>query len=385
MSSVSSMFGSVAVQSHAEPALTQADHASNATAFAEGGAAQSLLSSGEKAVLMSLSDTFAANGLAGLAEGVAAAGLLSAYANPANGGSFLGGAYPSFASSVASQVATAFGSLLGGFAQRAADVIGGALTQDAATGLLESCRDSQRGLMGAVDQLFGAPNDANIDRVENAIANTDLSRLSSAQRSTFLAMVGFATADGHVSRAEANALVNYLHMASGATGTQWTVNQSGDQAHIDLGNYTLDLNKADSSFVLTNKATGETTRIWGDPHFEINGQQIGMFKGPMTLNLDDGTKITIYPKSSTDGKNVSYTNQLVITRGDRALGVTGLDQQTGDPLNIAQTPVGGRLIDLLAPDGTEVYENAGGQGASSWLELQGFSLQSISSESLTAI
>lgn len=385
MSSVSSMFGNVALQSHAEPSLIDLA-ASAAPAFAgNGGGARTSLSSGEKAVLATLADVFATNGLAAMAEGVASAGLLSAYANPANAGSLLGGGYPGLASGIAAQVATAFGSLLGGFAQRAADVIGGALTQDAATGLLESSRDGNQGLFGAVDRLFGGANDANIDRVENAIARTDLSQLSSAQRATFLMMVGFATADGHVSRAEANVLVNYLDLASGATGSQWTVNQSGDRAHIDLGNYTLDLNKADSSFVLTNKATGETTRIWGDPHFEINGQQIGTFKGPMTLNLDDGTKITIYPKASTDGKNVSYTNQLVITRGDRAMDVAGLDQQTGDPLDIAQSPIGGQLIDLLAPDGAELYENAGGQGASSWFELQGFSLQSISSESLAAI
>jgi hypothetical protein len=120
---------------------------------------------------------------------------------------------------------------------------------------------------------------------------------------------------------------------------------------------------------LTNKATGQQTRIWGDPHFEINGQQIGTFKGPMTLNLDDGTKITIYPQASANGNGTSYTNQLVITRGNRAMDITGLDQQTGDHLGILQSPVGGKLVDLLAPDGAEIYENSEGQGTSGWFEL----------------
>lgn len=365
MLSVSSQFENVAFQSFAEPALAQ-------------------LALGERAAVSALGDALSLNGLVGLTEKVAAAELLGAFANPATAGS-LGSGQSALASLVATQLATAFGGLLGGLAERAANVIGGAVTQGAATGILESSRDNRQGLTGFVDQLFGGANDANIDRVEGAIARTDFSQLSATQRATFLMLAGFAAADGRISRAEANALANYLDLASGATGRQWTVAQIGDRAHIDLGNYTLDLNKSDSSFVLTNKATGQTTRIWGDPHFEVDGQQVGTFKGPLTLNLDDGTKITIYSKASADGSAVSYTNQLVITRGDRALDVSGLDQQTGDHLAILQSPIGGRLVDLLAPDGAEVYENTEGHGATGWFELQGFSLQSINSDFLAAV
>ncbi|MBN8887463.1 MAG: DUF1521 domain-containing protein [Rudaea sp.] len=382
MSTVSSMLGNVTLQSHADSALAQTDFGSGGAGVrAESfSAAHSQLASGEKAVLATFAGVFAANGLASMVEGYATAGLLSAFANPAGSNHF---SSPAF--NAATSLATVFGGLLGGMAQRAADVIGGAITQDAATGLLESCRDDRQGIRGFVDQLFGGQNESHIDQVENALQRTDLSQLSSGQRATFLMMAGHAAADGYVSRAEANAMVDFLDRASGATGKQWTVNQSGNQAHIDLGRYTLDLNKSDSSFVLTNKATGQATRIWGDPHFDVNGQQIGTFKGPMTLNLDDGTKITVYPKASADHNGTAYTDQLVITRGDRALDVTGLDQQTNDHLNILQSPVGGRLVDLLAPDGAELYENSAGQGASTWFELQGLSLQSISSDALASI
>jgi hypothetical protein len=382
MSTVSSMLGNVTLQSHADSALAQTDFGSGSAGVrAEPfSAAHSQLVSGEKAVLATFAGVFAANGLASMVEGYATAGLLSAFANPAGSNHF---SSPAF--NAATSLATVFGGLLGGMAQRAADVIGGAITHDAATGLLESCRDDRQGIRGFVDQLFGGQNESHIDQVENALQRTDLSQLSSGQRATFLMMAGHAAADGYVSRAEANAMVDFLDRASGATGRQWTVNQSGNQAHIDLGRYTLDLNKSDSSFVLTNKATGQTTRIWGDPHFNVNGQQIGTFKGPMTLNLDDGTKITVYPKASADHNGTAYTDQLVITRGDRALDITGLDQQTNDHLDILQSPVGGRLVDLLAPDGAELYENAEGQGASTWFELQGLSLQSINSDALASI
>ena len=322
------------------------------------------------------------NALVDTAEGFAAA---AAHVQASAFGALQSGRYPSQAFDPTSQLATFFGGLLGGLAQRAADVVDGALTHAAATGLLESCRDDRQGLSGIVDQLLGGANETNIDRVENAMGRTDLSQLSGTQRATFLMMAGFAASDGYVSRAEANAMVDFLDRASGANATQWTVHQSGDQAHVDLGNYTLDLNKADSSFVLTNKASGQETRIWGDPHFEINGQQIGTFKGPMTLNLADGTKITIYPKASTNGNGTSFTDQLVITRGSRAMDITGLDQQTDNHLSILQSSVGGKLVDLLAPDGAEIYENSEGQGASGWFELQGLRLQPINNDALASV
>src|SRR5581483_776734 len=47
----------------------------------------------------------------------------------------------------------------------------------------------------------------------------------------------------------------------------WSATNRGNgQGTIDLGNYTLKLNKGDSSWTLTNKHTGAETKVWGDPH-----------------------------------------------------------------------------------------------------------------------
>src|SRR3546814_15880083 len=44
---------------------------------------------------------------------------------------------------------------------------------------------------------------------------------------------------------------------------------------------------------LFNKQTGESYRIWGDPHVEIDGKHAFDFWGNTTFVLDDGTRVSI--------------------------------------------------------------------------------------------
>lgn len=55
---------------------------------------------------------------------------------------------------------------------------------------------------------------------------------------------------------------------------QWTASTgSNGQGSVDLGDgYSLQLNENNSEITIRNAATGETTRIWGDPHVEIDGK-----------------------------------------------------------------------------------------------------------------
>jgi len=199
-------------------------------------------------------------------------------------------------------------------------------------------------------------------------------------------MIGFASADGHISRVESKAIVNYLDRAQGIvppSNSDWSVQQNGGQAHIDLGNYTLDLDEGNSQFILTNKATGEKTRIWGDPHVEVDGKAVGDFYGTMTLNLDDGTKITINTTPYSAGNGMTLSSRLTITQGDRAMIVSGLDQNKLGDLKIDQVPVGGQIIDAIQGDGADIYENPEGAG---WLQLNasGF-LQAVDGDFLRGI
>lgn len=143
----------------------------------------------------------------------------------------------------------------------------------------------------------------------------------------------------------------------------WSNTQVKDnKSTIDLGNYKLDLNKKDSSMLLTDKKSGETTRVWGDPHIDSNGTS-NLFNGPLTLNLSDGTKITV----GTQGKgNVSYADKLTITKGNDAYVVNGLSEKDSNPLTV-QHAGNGRQLDAMTPDGYSLVANRNGKG---WIDPQ---------------
>ena len=114
-----------------------------------------------------------------------------------------------------------------------------------------------------------------------------------------------------------------------------TVNNTGNgQAHIDLGNYTLDLDKSNMSWTLTNKQTGATTQVSGDPHVSESGNKWD-FKNNDTFQLADGTRITA--KTIPYGNGATVTSGLNITRPDGStLSVSGLGGSQDGPLQVSQ-------------------------------------------------
>lgn len=328
------------------------------------------LSTQEKNVLMSLADTLAADGYLSGSDAQAITGMISKFESSGRffdtltGGNrgklevpdahadFLLAPTPMPVTNMRYVPTPLFGGLLGFFVERIVQTFKDMLFQGAAQGMLGTCDGC-----------------ANQQKVSAALYGADLSKLSPTERSTVMAMIGFASADGHVSRVESKAIINYLNRAQGIVppaNPDWSVQQNGGTAHIDLGNYTLDLNEGSSEFVLTNKATGEKTRIWGDPHVEVDGKAVGDFYGTMTLNLDDGTKITINTTPYSAGNGMTLSSRLTITQGDRAMIVSGLDQNKLGDLKIDQVPVGGQVIDAIQGDGVDIYENPEGAG---WLQL----------------
>ncbi|MFM0673721.1 DUF1521 domain-containing protein [Paraburkholderia sediminicola] len=137
---------------------------------------------------------------------------------------------------------------------------------------------------------------------------------------------------------------------------------SGNKSSIDLGNYKVNLNKSDSSILLTDKKTGETTKVWGDPHIDSNGKS-SMFKGPLTFDLPGGTKMTV----GTQGNgNVTYADRLTITNGNNAYQVNGLSEKNSSPLTVQRTG-NGRQLDAQTPDGYSIAPNSHGKG---WVDAQ---------------
>lgn len=149
----------------------------------------------------------------------------------------------------------------------------------------------------------------------------------------------------------------------GETQASWTV-KTGEQgkASIDLGDgYSLQLNERNSEMTITNANTGETTRIWGDPHVDVNGKHVYDFWGTTTFTLDNGTKITINTEQGQGNPNVYFASSVAITKGEQAIEVTGLSQQKLGDLEITMGD-NGRALDRANADGFVLHENDSGAG-----------------------
>lgn len=228
--------------------------------------------------------------------------------------------------------------------------------------------------------------------LDSAFGNADLSKLNPAERRELVGMVAVAAADGEISWPEASAILSALNrgLGSGLEGppmhampvpapapqSVWTVNETGNgRATIDLGSYTLAINERSSEIVLTNKETGERSRIWGDPHFDTDGdgRTDVDFWGTITLNLDDGTKITINTTPWKGNENMTVSSTLTITNGDQAIVVDGLDQNSIGDMTIEQSS-NGAFLDTFTGDGFNLYENSNGEG---WMVQDGLWMREV--------
>ena len=143
----------------------------------------------------------------------------------------------------------------------------------------------------------------------------------------------------------------------------WTATTGADgHASIDLGDgYTLQLNERNSEITILNANSGETTRIWGDPHVEVNGKHVFDFAGTTTFTLENGTKITIDTEQYAHNPDAYVASQVTITKGQQAIVVNGISQNKLGDLSISMSN-NGALIDAATRDGFVLDENASGAG-----------------------
>jgi hypothetical protein len=148
-----------------------------------------------------------------------------------------------------------------------------------------------------------------------------------------------------------------------APDAQWTASLKNDsQAQIDLGDgYSLDIDENNSQIEIHNENTGETTRIWGDPHVDVDGKHVYDFWGKTTFTLENGTKITIDTEQGHGNPDVYFASKLTITKGDQAIVVDGVSQQTKGDLSVAMSN-DGEMLDAMTGDGFVLNENATGSG-----------------------
>jgi hypothetical protein len=144
---------------------------------------------------------------------------------------------------------------------------------------------------------------------------------------------------------------------------QWTATVDGaNTAKINLGDgYRLEIDERSSQMTIINDKTGEKTRIWGDPHVEIDGKHAYDFWGTTTFTLENGTKITINTEQWQGNPNAYVASQVVITKGDNAIIVDGISQNKLGDLSVSMSN-NGYAIDANTRDGFTLNENATGSG-----------------------
>jgi hypothetical protein len=327
------------------------------------------LSSGEMQTLLKLARQFSGDNTLDRREGDTLTHLVESFAQ--NGERAFDGAWP-------------FADL--NFGKAPGNPLFNGLLGSIGSGIGQALRDYA--FLDAADTLLDSASGdgAWISALSGAIAHADLSRLSGSERSELLSMIGVAVADGTVNWPEARSIMDKLDGFVGSSAPSprpqpsseaaWSVTQpQNGQSTIDLGTHSLQLNENSSEIWITNKETGERSRIWGDPHFDTDGDGDTDvdFWGTVTLNLEGGTKITINTVPWNGNAEMSVSSQLVITNGDRSIVVSGLDQNSIGDMSVTQGN-NGRVLDALYGDGLDLYENPNGQG---WLVQDGLWMREV--------
>jgi hypothetical protein len=146
-------------------------------------------------------------------------------------------------------------------------------------------------------------------------------------------------------------------------GAEWTASMAGEhKASIDLGDgYTLELDERNSEMVIHDANTGETTRIWGDPHVDVNGRHKFDFWGTTTFTLANGTKLTINTEQYAGNPNMYVASEITITKGGQAIQIEGISQNRLGDLSVSMSN-NGRALDRAVRDGFVLHQGRNGEG-----------------------
>jgi Domain of Unknown Function (DUF1521) len=141
----------------------------------------------------------------------------------------------------------------------------------------------------------------------------------------------------------------------------WTTQMTGEHtANIDLGDgYKFQIDERGSEMYIINENTGQKTRVWGDPHVDVNGKRQFDFYGTTTFELENGAKVTINTEQWAGNPNAYVASQVVITKGSNAIVVDGISQNKLGDLSVTMSN-DGYSIDAEHRDGWTVFEGANG-------------------------
>jgi len=94
----------------------------------------------------------------------------------------------------------------------------------------------------------------------------------------------------------------------------------------------------------------------------VDGQHAFDFWGTTTLQLDDGTKVTIETTPWANNPAMTLSSKVTITNGDYGVQISGVDTNRVGDLKFDEAPHHGGLLDALVDDGNVLHENPAGKG-----------------------
>ena len=149
-----------------------------------------------------------------------------------------------------------------------------------------------------------------------------------------------------------------------AAAAQGPSTTRGADGNVDFENKNYSVKVGDTGEInITNKQTGESYKVWGDPHVDVDGKHAFDFKGTTTFDLDDGTKITVdtTPWKGQNGATIASKVTIVDGQSDYAVQVHGVDDNKTGDLTFNETSKGW-LMDAMVDDGNVIHENPAGTG-----------------------
>jgi hypothetical protein len=146
----------------------------------------------------------------------------------------------------------------------------------------------------------------------------------------------------HVHDSESKQCVSTQDLRFGDAGLK----VKGDK--IDTGKYEVVVSK--DEVLVKDKESGKWFRVWGDPHVSTSdGDKLGFTDDNLTVDLPDGTKLTLVP-TEPDANGVSFLDKAYVMKGEQGVEVTNIHSDGGPKLGkVTDDAIG---LDEQADDGT---------------------------------
>lgn len=124
---------------------------------------------------------------------------------------------------------------------------------------------------------------------------------------------------------------------------------SDGRGTVDTGRYLIQA--AEGELRIFDKETNTWVKVWGDPHLTTSdGDHASFTKDNLTIDLPDGTKVTMQPTKMENG--VAYLDKVAIIKGNEAVEMSGLDPRDGQAVQIGNVLNNADAIDAKYADGS---------------------------------